>query len=163
VRGIVPAYHRGHRNGQERGVYFASLFCLLLLWRPPGQYGAIICPMAAFSGFYKSSRPPPSVNARGIAPSHCRGYRNGQRRRYIRSLSPPLSFDQNVAKRPCYGSFKLTLSYDINLIGVISLCISFWLPPPTMDAILATIVAGGRARIQQTIEVDVNKSISALI
>jgi hypothetical protein len=61
-------------------------------------------------------------------------------------LLPPLSFDQNVAKRPCYGPFKLTPSYYINLIGVIGLFVSFWLPPPTMDAVLATIVAGGQAQ-----------------
>ena len=103
--------------------------------------------MVAFSGFYKTSGPPPLVIVSGIAPSHHHGYRNGQRRRYICSLSQPLLFDQNLAKRLCYGPFKLTPSYDIILIGVISLCISFWPPPPTMDAILATIVAGGQARI----------------
>jgi hypothetical protein len=148
VRGIVPAHHCGHRNGQQRGGYFASSFCMLLLWRSPGRYGASSRPMAAFSGFYKSSGPPLSVDVRGIAPSHRHGYQNGQQRRYIRSLSPPLSFDQNVAKRPCYDPFKLTPSYDINVIGVISLCISFRPPPPTMDAVSATIVAGGRARFQ---------------
>ena len=37
------------------------------------------------------------------------------------------------------------LSYIINLIGVISLFVYYWLSPTTMDAILATIVAGGRA------------------
>ena len=61
------------------------------------------------------------------------------------SLSPPLSFDQNVAKGPWYGPFKLTPSYYFNLIGVISLFISYWPPPPTMDAVTATIVAGRRA------------------
>jgi len=38
-------------------------------------------------------------------------------------------------------------SYDINLIGVISLLAWYWLLPTTMNAVLATIVAGGRARI----------------
>jgi hypothetical protein len=108
--------------------------------------GASSRPMAAFSGFYKSPKPPPLVNAHSIAPSHRHGYRNDQQQRYIHSLSPLLLFDQNIAKRPCYGPFKLTPSYHINLICIISLCISSWLPPPTMDAYLAIIVAVGRAR-----------------
>ena len=37
------------------------------------------------------------------------------------------------------------MSYYINLIGVISLLVSYWLPPATMDAVSATIVAGKRA------------------
>jgi hypothetical protein len=41
--------------------------------------------------------------------------------------------------KPCYGPLKLTPSCNINLIGVI---------PTTMDAVSATIVAGGRARFQ---------------
>ena len=85
--------------------------------------------MAAFSGFYKSPGPPPLVDARGIAPLHCHGHRNGPQRRYIRSPPPPILIDQNIGKRPCYGPFKLTLSNDINQIGFISLCVSYWLPP----------------------------------
>jgi hypothetical protein len=54
----------------------------------------------------------------------------------------------NVAKRPCYGPFELTPSYYINIIGVISLCVYFWPPLPTMDAVSATIVAGGQAQFQ---------------
>jgi hypothetical protein len=30
---------------------FSSLFCLLLPWRPPGQYGVSSCPMVMASGF----------------------------------------------------------------------------------------------------------------
>ena len=55
---------------------------------------------------------------------------------------------ETVAIRPCYGPFKLTPSYDINLIGVISSFVSYWLRPVTMDAVLATIIASGQARIQ---------------
>jgi len=102
--------------------------------------------MAAFSGFYENPGPPSSGNAHGIAPSHCHGYQNGQQQRYICLLSLPLSFDQNVAKRPCYGPFKLILSYYINLIGFISLFVSYWPPPLTRDAVLATIVASGHAQ-----------------
>jgi hypothetical protein len=60
-------------------------------------------------------------------------------------LSPPLLFDQNVAKRPCYGPFKLTPRHYIILIGVISLYLSYWSPPTIRNAVSATIVAGGRA------------------
>jgi hypothetical protein len=99
--------------------------------------------MAAFSGYYNSPGPPPSVDVHCIAPLHRHGHRNGPRQRCICSPLQPILIDQNEAKRPCYGSFKLTLSYDINLIGVISLIISYWPPPMTMDAVSATIVPGG--------------------
>jgi hypothetical protein len=101
--------------------------------------------MAAFSGFYESPGHAALGNAICIAPSHRHGYQNGQQRRYICSLSPPLYFDQNVAKRPYYGPFKLTLSYYVNLTGVI-LFVSYCPPPPAMDAVSATIVAGRQAQ-----------------
>jgi len=34
--------------------------------------------MAAFSGFCESREPPPSGDARGVAPAHCHGHQNGQ-------------------------------------------------------------------------------------
>ena len=39
-------------------------------------------------------------------------------------------------------------SSNINLIGVISLFVCYWPLPLTMDAVLATIVAGGQAQFQ---------------
>jgi hypothetical protein len=54
----------------------------------------------------------------------------------------------NHCSGPCYVPLKLTPSSNINLIGVISSFVSYWLPPATMDAVLATIVAGRQARIQ---------------
>jgi hypothetical protein len=57
-------------------------------------------------------------------------------------------FDQTQLKWPCYGPFKLMPSYFINLIGVMSLCVSYWPPPGTMDAVSATIVTSGRAQIR---------------
>jgi hypothetical protein len=36
------------------GLFLLLLFCLLLLWRPLGQYGASSCPTAASSGFQSS-------------------------------------------------------------------------------------------------------------
>ena len=131
---------------------FCIVIRLLSPWRPPGQYGASIHPMAMFSGFNESPGPPLLCDACGIVPLHQHGFRNGQQQRYICSLSPPLSFDQNIAKRPCYGSFKLTPSYYIDLIGVISLFVSYLLPLKTMAGVSATIVAGGRARFQEIIE-----------
>jgi hypothetical protein len=66
----------------------------------------------------------------------------------IRS-TPPLHFLLDTTrsqKEPCYGPLKLTTSSNINLIGFISLFVSYWPPPATMDAVSAPIVAGGRAR-----------------
>jgi hypothetical protein len=52
----------------------------------------------------------------------------------------------NVAKGPCHSPFKLMLSYSsINLIGVISLFVCYWQSLTRKDAVLVTIVAGGRA------------------
>jgi len=107
-----------------------------------GQYGASSRPMAVSSGFQNSPGHAALGDAICIAPLHHHVYQNGQQRRYIHSLLPPLSFNQNVAKRPCYGPFKLKPRYYINQIGVISLFISYWLLPSTMNAVLATIVAG---------------------
>jgi hypothetical protein len=39
--------------------------------------------MVAFSGFYESHEPPPSGDARGIAPPHHDGHRNGQESGYM--------------------------------------------------------------------------------
>jgi hypothetical protein len=39
--------------------------------------------MVAFSGFYESNEPPPSGDARGIAPPHRDGHRNGQQSGYM--------------------------------------------------------------------------------
>ena len=39
--------------------------------------------MVAFSGFYESHEPPPSGDARGIAPPHRDGHQNGQQSGYM--------------------------------------------------------------------------------
>jgi Flp pilus assembly protein TadB len=51
----------------------------------------------------------------------------------------------------------------INLICVISLFICYWLSPTTMVAISATILAGGQARFQLNLEVNINILISTLM
>jgi hypothetical protein len=99
VCGIVPAHHHSHQNGQQRGGYFASSFCLLSPERVVARWRHLVA-------FIKALDFQPSVNVHGIAPLHRHGYRKGQRRRYICLLSPHLSFDQNIAKRPCYGPSK---------------------------------------------------------
>jgi hypothetical protein len=57
---------------------------------------------------------------------------------YIRSSPPPFLLGIIVAKDHVM----------VNLVGVISLLLSYWPPPVRMDAVLVTIVAGGQARFQ---------------
>jgi hypothetical protein len=91
------------------------------------------------------------------------GHQNGLQRRYICLSQSPFLFTVNVAKEPYYSLFKLTPSYNINPIGVISLFGCYCLSLTTMDAVLATTVAGGRAQIQLNIEVNKSMLISTLI
>jgi hypothetical protein len=55
--------------------------------------------------------------------------------------------NNNRSKRPCYGPLKLKLRHSDIYYNVISPLLCFWHPPMTMDAVLATIVAGGQANI----------------
>jgi hypothetical protein len=55
--------------------------------------------------------------------------------------------ENNHSQRPCYGPLKLKLRQSNIYYNVISLLLCFWRPPATMDAVLATIVAGGHANI----------------
>jgi hypothetical protein len=48
-----------------------------------------------------------------------------------------------------YDPFNIMLSYDLNLLGVVSLFVCYWPLPMTIDAISATIVAGGQARFNK--------------
>jgi hypothetical protein len=50
---------------------------------PIGNIGARACPMATYSGFYESHKPPPSGDVCGIVPPHCDGHRSSQQRGYI--------------------------------------------------------------------------------
>ena len=115
-------------------VHFTLLFCLLLPWQLREQYGAISHPMTVSSGFQCSPGHAALGNATCIALTPPHGHQNGLQRRCIHLLLPPLLSDQIIAKRPWYGLFKLTLSYDINLIDVISIFIRYWPLPITMDA-----------------------------
>ena len=79
--------------------------------------------MEAFSGFYESPGPPSSGDAHSIAPLHRHGHQNGPQ---WRCMAAAAYFDCcNRSQGPCYGPLKLTPSYYINLIGVISLFISY--------------------------------------
>ena len=51
--------------------------------QPIDAIGASARPMAAFSGFYESHKPPPSGDARGIVPAHRDGHRNSQQSGFI--------------------------------------------------------------------------------
>jgi hypothetical protein len=55
--------------------------------------------------------------------------------------------DNNRSQRPCYGPLKLKLRHSNIYYNVISLLLCFECPTTTMDAVLATIVAGGQANI----------------
>ena len=50
---------------------------------PIGNDGASAHPMAVFSGFYESHKPPPSGDVRCRVPPHRNGHRNGQQRGHI--------------------------------------------------------------------------------
>ena len=52
---------------------------------------------------------------------------------------------------PCSSHYKLKPRHSNIYYNVISLIVYYWLPPTTMDAVLATIVAGGQALIQLNI------------
>ncbi len=51
--------------------------------QPIDAIGASARPMAAFSGFYESHKPPPSGDVRGIVPAHRDGHRNSQQSGFI--------------------------------------------------------------------------------
>jgi hypothetical protein len=104
--------------------------------------------MAASSGFRSSPGHAALGDAACIASTPPHGHQNGLRRRCIRSSPPPFLLGVIIAKDHVYGTFKLMPSYYINLIGVINVFVYYGPPPTTMDAVLATIVAGGRAQFQ---------------
>jgi hypothetical protein len=56
----------------------------------------------------------------------------------------------NCSQRPCYGPLKLKLRHSNIYYNVISLLLCFGHPLTMMDAVLATIVAGGQANINET-------------
>ena len=53
---------------------------------PIDDIGASARPMAMFTGFYESHKPPPLGDARGIVPPHRDGHRNGPQSGYILHL-----------------------------------------------------------------------------
>ncbi len=50
---------------------------------PIDAIGVSACPMAAFSGFYESPRPPLSGDACDIVSLHCNDHQNGHQSGYI--------------------------------------------------------------------------------
>ncbi len=61
------------------------------------------------------------------------------------------AIDHNRSEITCYSNYKLKTRRRLVHYNVISLIVYYWLPPKTMDAVLASIVAGGRARIRLNI------------
>jgi hypothetical protein len=55
--------------------------------------------------------------------------------------------NNNHSQRPCYGPLKLKLRHSDIYYNVINLLLCFGHLPTTMNAVLATIVAGGQANI----------------
>jgi hypothetical protein len=55
--------------------------------------------------------------------------------------------NNNRSQRPCYDPLKLKLRHSDIYYNVINLLLCFGCPLMTMDAVLATIVAGGQANI----------------
>jgi hypothetical protein len=55
--------------------------------------------------------------------------------------------NNNRSQRPYYGPLELKLRHSDIYYNVISLLLCFGRPPTTMDAVSATIVAGGQANI----------------
>jgi hypothetical protein len=67
------------------------------------------------------------------------------------------------SQRPCYGPLKLKLRHSDIYYNETSLLLCFGRPPTTMDAVLATIGASGRAQIILNIEVARNKLVTTSI
>jgi hypothetical protein len=59
--------------------------------------------------------------------------------------------DNNRSKIPCSSHYKLKPRHSDIYLNVISLIVYYWLLPTMMAAILATIVASGRALNQLNI------------
>ncbi len=62
-----------------------------------------------------------------------------------------LVINNNRCQRPCYGQLKLKLRHSDIYYNVVSLLVCFGHLPMTVDAVLGTIVDGGRALIQLNI------------
>jgi hypothetical protein len=147
ARGIVPAHRHGHQNGQKS---WHILHCRFVFCHPGSRLGNTErlvaqqrCLVALWKPWIFSIGQ--CVQYRTIALSWLSKWPATEVHLIVVVTASFVWW--SVAKRPCYGPFKLTPSYYINLIGVISLWIFYWPPLTTMDAVLATIVASGWARI----------------
>ncbi len=68
-----------------------------------------------------------------------------------------LCLNINVAEESSYGSIKLKKGYTNVHYYVYCYFLPYWLPPTAMDTILATIVAGRRAQLENTqSSIDIN-------
>ncbi len=133
--GIVLAHPHCHWNGQQS---WHILHCCFVFCRPGGHRGnteQVVARWRCLSrGFYESPGPPPSGDARGITPCTITPpWLSKWPATEVHSFGVAASFIwSNIAKRPCYGQFNLMPSDYINLIGFISLCVSYWRTPTRM-------------------------------
>ena len=156
--GIVPVHCHGHQNGQQSGHILHRHFVFCPLGGRRGNTERVVARWRCLVAFMEALLELDLLHQAMCAVSHhCTAMA-------IKMASNGGTFVcccrlfcwSNVAKRPWYGPLKLMPSSNINLIGIISLFISYWLPPTTMDAVLATIITGRRAQIWLNIEVSRN-------
>ncbi len=148
---VVTYRHITMAIGMARKVlgFVSSLFCLLLPWRPPGQYGASIIvtqwwhPEASSIALDMLHQEMHFALHRPTTMAIKMAGRQG-------ALFPivDLHLNINVAKVQWYGSLKLKTSYTNVHCYVYYYFVPYWLPPTAMDAISATIVAGRQAQLQ---------------
>jgi hypothetical protein len=144
--GIVPAHCRGHQHGQLLGQF---VDCCLFACCPGGCWGkteqvVAQCrhPVASGVALDMLHHAMLSVSLRRTAVAIKMA---GGRGAFICHCQ--FSHQYYHSQRPCYGPRKLKLRHSNIYYDVISLLLCFGHPPTTMDAVLATIVVGGRANI----------------
>jgi hypothetical protein len=104
--------------------------------------------MAASSGFQGSPGHAALGDALRITPVDRHGHQiNWPRTEEHVDAIVDFVINNNRSQRPCYGPLKLKLRYSDIYYNLISLLLCFGHSLTTMNAVLATIVAGGRANI----------------
>ena len=129
---IVPAHRHSHQGGQQSGHIFYHCFvccCLGGHWGNTEQVAAswqcLVAFMKALDLLHQAMH---AVLHRHTAMAVEMTSNGGTCVRCHRLFC----LNQNVAKRLCYGPLKLTPSYYLNLICVITLfTLSYWPQPPT--------------------------------
>jgi hypothetical protein len=152
MHGIIPAHCRGHQISQQSLSIVLLLFCLLLPGRPLGQYGQVVAqwwrPVASRVALDMPHWKMPSV-------LHRRLYCISASARPSKWAAMEVHFDvivnsvidHNHSLITCYSQYKLKMRRRCIHYNTLSPIVYYGLPLMTMDAILATIFAGGQAQI----------------